>query len=149
MALYWPEQKVALDIVDDPDRRPFAGDESYTVIEVTMADIKDPVLRDQVMAHLRKLLKPGEADDYLDPYCARDLRALEGQGMRVVCVTDEEIADPSAMDLVAGCLADLLGLELPERTDEWLRARSKLRKTVGVPPYAHTRSAYSDISRHV
>jgi hypothetical protein len=69
--------------------------------------------------------------------------------MRVVCVTDGEIADPRAMDAVAKSLAGLLGLELPERTDEWLRARRALREMIEVPPYAHMRSVYSDISRHV
>ena len=41
MALYWPEEKVALDIIDDPHRRPFEGDESYTVLRVTCADLCD------------------------------------------------------------------------------------------------------------
>ena len=371
MALYWPEHKVALDIVDDPDRKPFKGGDGYTVIEVTMADLRDPVRRDRVMARLRKLLEDnarGDADDCLGPCpggspfgteaddplgddpveiiagseeegermadcvrmrgstvkgvsvwtgpvppdsftyyapgvrmstaeyfflrkanqltlpeavrlgnelcgkfrsrvtegcaptgdyaflrvprtdtgyigsylskvadteegrkalevlglvvdgaaspmasylhihltlpgiyggyglgrpsisrvfrvkdafmpdasgsylaydlcwerervalqytgdalpCARDLEALEAHGMRVVCVTDDEIADPSAMDAVAGKLAGLLGLGLLERTEDWLRARSKLRETIEVPPYAHMRSVYSDISRHV
>lgn len=41
MALYWPDKKVALDIIDDPHRRPFEGDESYTVLRVTCADLCD------------------------------------------------------------------------------------------------------------
>jgi hypothetical protein len=53
------------------------------------------------------------------------------------------------MDAVAESLAGLLGLELPERTDEWLRARRALREMIEVPPYAHMRSVYSDINRHV
>ena len=367
MALYWPEHKVALDIVDDPDRRPFAGDDGYTVIKATTAELRDPALRERVMARLRALLKTDEGTlscvplpndslggsgvtdplddpveivacseeegemmarsvqmrgsvvksvsvwtgpvppdsftyyapgvrmstaeyfflrkanqltlpeavrlgnelcgkfrsgvtegcapvddytflrvprtdtDYIGNYlskvadteegkralevlglvvdgaaspmasylhimltlppahggyglghpsasrvfrardslmpdasgaylaydlcwerervalqytgdtlpCARDLEALEAHGMRVVCVTDDEIANPSAMDAVAGSLAGLLGLGLPERTEDWLRARSKLRETIEVPPYAHMRSVYSDISRHV
>ena len=371
MALYWPEHKVALDIVDDPDRKPFKGDDGYTVIEVTMADLKDPVRRDRVMARLRKLLKDnarGDADDCLGPCsggspfgteaddplgddpveiiagseeegermadcvrmrgsvvkgvsvwtgpvppdsftyyapgvrmstaeyfffrkanqlslpkavrlgnelcgkyrssdtegcaptddytfmrvprtdtdyignylskvadteegkralevlglvvdgaaspmasylhimltlppahggyglghpsasrvfrdrdslmpdasgaylaydlcwerervalqytgeslpCARDLEALEPHGMRVVCVTDDEVRDPSAMDAVAKSIADLLGLELPERTGEWLEARRALRELIDIPPSAHMRSVYSDINRHV
>lgn len=40
MALYWPDKKVALDIVDDPGRRPFEGDESeWTVVRVTCAEL--------------------------------------------------------------------------------------------------------------
>ena len=371
MALYWPEQKVALDIVDDPDRRPFAGGDGYTVIKVTMADLGDPVPRARVMSRLRALLKDparGEGDglpdpcfddggpfgtgaedpldspveivarseeegermadsvrmrgsavkgvsvwagpvppdsftyyapgvrmstaeyfffrkanqlplpeavrlgnelcgkfrssdtegcaptddytfmrvprtdtDYIGNYLskvadteegkralevlglvvdgaaspmasylhimltlppahggyglghpsasrvfrardslmpdasgaylaydlcwerervalqytgeslprARDLEALEAHGMRVVCVTDDEVRDPSAMDAVAKSIADLLGLELPERTGEWLEARRALRELIDIPPYAHMRSVYSDINRHV
>ena len=69
--------------------------------------------------------------------------------MRVVCVTDDEVRDPSAMDAVAKNLADLLGLQLPERTEDWLRARRALRELIDIPPYARMRSVYSDISRHV
>jgi hypothetical protein len=80
---------------------------------------------------------------------ARDLEALEAHGMRVVCVTDDEVRDSRAMDAVAESLAGLLGLELPERTGEWLEARRALREMIEVPPYAHMRSVYSDINRHV
>ncbi len=56
MALYWPEQRVALDIVDDPRRRPFEGDESYTVLRVTCADLQDYDSFRKVMTHLCELL---------------------------------------------------------------------------------------------
>lgn len=41
MALYWPKNKVAVDMIDDPDRNPFEGDDSYTVITVTTDDFSD------------------------------------------------------------------------------------------------------------
>lgn len=43
MALYWPEQHVALEIVDDPHARPFdcASDPDATVIQTTVAEISD------------------------------------------------------------------------------------------------------------
>ena len=43
MALYWPEQHVALEIVDDPHARPFdrASDPDATVIQATVAEISD------------------------------------------------------------------------------------------------------------
>ena len=42
MALYWPSKKVALDIVDDPGRKPFDGDEDeWTVVRVTCAELED------------------------------------------------------------------------------------------------------------
>ncbi len=56
MALYWPEEKVALDIVDDPYRRPFEGDESYTVLRVTTADLCDYDSYRKVMERLCDLL---------------------------------------------------------------------------------------------
>ncbi|MDO4797448.1 MAG: hypothetical protein Q4A01_05440 [Coriobacteriales bacterium] len=56
MALYWPEQRVALDIVDDPYRRPFEGDDSYTVLRVTCADLRDYNSYRKVMKRLCELL---------------------------------------------------------------------------------------------
>lgn len=56
MALYWPEEKVALDIVDDPMRRPFEGDESYTVLRVTCADLCDYDSYRKIMGRLCELL---------------------------------------------------------------------------------------------
>lgn len=56
MALYWPEEHVALDIVDDPHRRPFEGDESYTVLRVTCADLQDYDSYRKIMARLCDLL---------------------------------------------------------------------------------------------
>lgn len=56
MALYWPAKKVALDIVDDPLRRPFEGDDSYTVVRVTCAELYDFDSCRRVMEHLCRLL---------------------------------------------------------------------------------------------
>ena len=56
MALYWPKEKVALDIVDDPYRSPFEGDDSYTVLRVTCADLCDYDSYKKVMGHLCELL---------------------------------------------------------------------------------------------
>ena len=56
MALYWPEKRVALDIVDDPHRRPFEGDESYTVLRVTCAQLSDYDSFRDIMRKLCKLL---------------------------------------------------------------------------------------------
>lgn len=56
MALYWPEQKVALDIIDDPCRHPFEGDDDYTVIRVTIADIKNYETFTKISRHLAELL---------------------------------------------------------------------------------------------
>ena len=56
MALYWPEKKVALDIVDDPHRNPFVGDDSYTVLRVTCAELSNYETFDKVQRKLCKLL---------------------------------------------------------------------------------------------
>ena len=56
MALYWSEERVALDIVDDPNRRPFEGDESYTVLRVTCAELRDYESYKRVMGRLCELL---------------------------------------------------------------------------------------------
>ena len=41
MALYWPEQKVALEIVDDPLARPVdrARARDWDIVSITMADV--------------------------------------------------------------------------------------------------------------
>lgn len=56
MALYWPEAKVALDIVDDPQRHPFEGGDDYTVLRVTCADISNYDSFDRIMRRLAQLL---------------------------------------------------------------------------------------------
>lgn len=57
MALYWPNKKVALDIVDDPDRKPFEGDEEgWTVVRVTCAQLEDYDSCRRVMSHIAQLL---------------------------------------------------------------------------------------------
>lgn len=56
MALYWPEEKVAIDIIDDPNRHPFEGDDDYTVLRITCAEIRDYEAFDRIMRHLAHLL---------------------------------------------------------------------------------------------
>ena len=56
MALYWPKEKVALDIVDDPQRNPFEGDDDYTVLRVTCADLADYESFSRIYQHLASLL---------------------------------------------------------------------------------------------
>ncbi len=57
MALYWPSKKVALDIVDNPGRRPFDGDESeWTVIRVTCAELEDYDSFQAIMTHIAELV---------------------------------------------------------------------------------------------
>lgn len=56
MALYWPDEKVALDIIDDPMRHPFEGDDSYTVLRVTYADLCNYDSYHKIMERLCELL---------------------------------------------------------------------------------------------
>lgn len=44
MSLYWPEQHVALEIIDDPLSEPFdrSQDPEATVVRTTVAEISDP-----------------------------------------------------------------------------------------------------------
>ena len=50
MSLYWPEQNVALEIVDDPASEPFdtVAHPDATVIRVTCTQIEDPEALDEV-----------------------------------------------------------------------------------------------------
>ena len=43
MALYWPEHKLAVDIIDDPKRRPAEVPDDWEILEVTCAQLEDPV----------------------------------------------------------------------------------------------------------
>lgn len=52
MALYWPKNKVALDIIDDPNRHPFAGDDSYTVLTVKIDDLSNCTSRQRIEEEL-------------------------------------------------------------------------------------------------
>ncbi|SFX64466.1 hypothetical protein [Olsenella sp. kh2p3] len=64
MALYWPEAKVALEIVDDPASKPYEGPADWSVLHVTCEDIRD-VRRFQEMGRkLGRLL--GEDTSFMD-----------------------------------------------------------------------------------
>ena len=54
MSLYWPEQNVALEIVDDPASEPFdtVAHPDATVIRVTCTQIEDPEALDEVARQL-------------------------------------------------------------------------------------------------
>ena len=54
MSLYWPEQNVALEIVDDPASEPFdtVAHPDATVIRVTCTQIADPEALDGVARQL-------------------------------------------------------------------------------------------------
>ena len=43
MALYWPDHKVAVDIIDDPKRQQADVPDDWEVLEVTCAQLEDPV----------------------------------------------------------------------------------------------------------
>lgn len=56
MALYWSDKKVAIDIIDDPERRPFEGSDDWTVIEVRVKELEDERGFKQVCERLANLL---------------------------------------------------------------------------------------------
>lgn len=76
MALFWPEQKVALDIVDDP--------------------------------------------------CARHVNEAEMPGWKVVRVTVAEVDSLEGMRRIGDTMCDLLGVDPPEKTPEWLAGNERL-----------------------
>lgn len=76
------------------------------------------------------------------------MEALQTEGMRVLCVTDDDIADPDRFDKTARKLADLLGMLMPEQTDKWLEARGRLRELLPPPAFHHMRLTMGDISHH-
>lgn len=57
MALYWPEARVALEIVDDPASKPYKGPDDWTVLHVTCADIYDVHRFQKIGRELGRLLR--------------------------------------------------------------------------------------------
>lgn len=78
----------------------------------------------------------------------RDFEALQNGDIKVVCVTDDDVADPKRFDVVAHKVAGLLNTELPEPTDKWRRACKRLRSVVQPPSFDNMRLTMSEISEH-
>lgn len=78
----------------------------------------------------------------------RDFAALAADGMRVICVTDDDLATAQSFDVVARKVAALLETDVPEQTDTWLEARNQLRHQAPVPTYDHMRLTLRDITEH-
>ena len=69
MALYWPRQKVALDIVNEGRHTPPAEcDDSWQVVRLTPEQIADYPSYRRVMSRIADLLARGDRDDAPDPY---------------------------------------------------------------------------------
>lgn len=118
MALYWPKEKVALDIVDDPYRRPFEGDDSYTVLRVTCADLCNYDSYRKVMDHLCELLgketpsMPGWELDH------QELHSVLFQGMMGEDIDEEPFPFPDFGDLET--LSDIEILATNESEGEFM-----------------------------
>ena len=86
--------EVALDIVDDPQRNPFEGDDDYTVLRVTCADLSDYESFSRIYQHLASLLgcKATTTKD------ARDAnRALHTMLVNWMSNTDEELDEEAVI----------------------------------------------------
>lgn len=73
MALYWPEARVALEIVDDPASKPYKGPDDWTVLHVTCADIYDVHRFQKIGRELGRLL--GEDASFMDDLATKERRA--------------------------------------------------------------------------
>lgn len=63
MALYWPEEGVALEVVDDMDSTPFTGPANVRVIRVTSDDLHDPYAMNDVIELLFSELEEEVPDE--------------------------------------------------------------------------------------
>lgn len=87
MALYWPDQKVALQIDDDPAAAPFEGPDDWTVFHATTAMMDDFESFDALMGRLAEAI--GEVPTTTDRDRRRRLfEMLRGR-------SDDADADPS------------------------------------------------------
>lgn len=66
MALYWPEDGVALEVVDDPESVPFTGEEDVEVIRVTSDQLEDPEELKELAQLLAELLDEDDPEDLDD-----------------------------------------------------------------------------------
>lgn len=81
MALYWPTERVALEVVDDPDSTPFTGPSDVEVITTTADELRDPSLLGNVVETLLDALGEELPDEeYERESLLRDVisRATEG-----------------------------------------------------------------------
>ena len=78
----------------------------------------------------------------------KQVEALEADGMSVICVTDEDVADAKSLDRTAHKVAKLLGIALPEDDEKWHRARTRLRQQIELPTYRSMRLTLHDIEEH-
>lgn len=79
--MYWPEEGVALEVVDDMDSMPFTGPLKVRVIRVTSADLHDPDTMGDIIDLLFSALDEEVPDDETERERAvRDVmsRATEG-----------------------------------------------------------------------
>lgn len=79
--MYWPEEGVALEVVDDMDSMPFTGPSKVRVIRVTSADLHDPDTMGDIIDLLFSALDEEVPDDETERERAvRDVmsRATEG-----------------------------------------------------------------------
>ena len=61
MAMLWPKQKVALEVVDGPSvTRVTSGHEGWTIVRATSKELEDYEASRQIMAQIGQLLKDKE-----------------------------------------------------------------------------------------
>lgn len=78
----------------------------------------------------------------------RDHEALQTNGMQTVCISDTDVADPQRFDRLARKVASLLGIKVPEATEDWIAARDKLRRQVKMPTFDHMLLTFKHMTRH-
>lgn len=102
MALYWPDQKVALQIDDDPLSKPYEGPDDWHVFHTTKAMLDDFDTFDALMAGLAEAL----GEPHPDPRLRRERRslfeALSHADAHANSSSDDEDDDNHILDLETG-----------------------------------------------
>lgn len=82
MALFWPEQGIALEVIDDPASTPFVGDEDVEVIRVLSEDLEDREGLDALAHRLAEALDEEIPDEFEnEEEMGRWLRAMTRQAV--------------------------------------------------------------------
>lgn len=80
--------------------------------------------------------------------CEKHLDALQADGVRAVCITDDDVSDTRLFDRAARKLGKFLGTPAPEETKSFKTARKKLCAQIKAPSFANMRITLQDLQTH-
>lgn len=78
-----------------------------------------------------------------------DKAALDTNGVKTHVVFKDELSKPGFLDNLAAKVAELIGEELPEKTQEWVKVHADLVNSIEVPAFENMESTYESFTKHL